>query len=96
MQVLCVGRDEAEVAERAAVIGREVPELRENGLAGTPEEVVDRIGRFAEVGAERMYLQVLDMTDLDHLELVASEVAPRLDRSERGGGGTRRVGGSTR
>ncbi|MBR8741752.1 LLM class F420-dependent oxidoreductase [Nocardiopsis sp. MG754419] len=78
-QVLCVGRDEAEVAKRAAVIGRDVDELRRNGLAGTPEEVVDKIGRFGAVGAERMYLQVLDMTDLDHLELVASAVAPRLD-----------------
>lgn len=78
-QVLCVGRDDAEVAERAAVIGREPDELRRNGLAGTPEEVVDKIGRFGAVGAERIYLQVLDMTDLDHLELVASAVAPRLD-----------------
>ena len=78
-QVLCVGRDDAEVAERAAAIGREPDELRRNGLAGSPEEVVDKIGRFGAVGSERIYLQVLDMTDLDHLELVASAVAPRLD-----------------
>ena len=78
-QVLCVGRDEAEVAERAAAIGRKPEELRRDGLAGTPEEVVDKIGRFGAVGAERIYLQVLDMADLDHLELVASAVAPRLD-----------------
>ena len=78
-QVLCVGRDDAEVAERAAAIGRGPDELRRNGLAGSPEEVVDKIGRFGAVGAERIYLQVLDMTDLDHLELVASAVAPRLD-----------------
>ncbi len=77
-QVLCVGRDEAEVAKRADAIGRQVPELRENGLAGTPEEVVDRLGRFGAAGADRIYLQLLDMSDLDHLELVASEVAPRL------------------
>jgi len=25
-----------------------------------------------------MYLQTLDLTDLDHLELVASKVAPQL------------------
>ncbi|PDP84403.1 LLM class F420-dependent oxidoreductase [Glycomyces fuscus] len=78
-QVLCAGKDEAEVARRAERIGREVPELRENGLAGTPNELVDRIGRFAEAGAERMYLQMLDMSDLDHLELVASQVVPQLD-----------------
>ncbi len=77
-QVLCVGRDEAELTRRAASIGREVSELRENGLAGTPDEVVERIGRFAALGATRLYLQVLDLADLDHLELVASEVAPQL------------------
>lgn len=76
--VLCVGRDDAEVARRAAAIGREVPELRENGLAGSPAEVVDKLGRFAEAGSSRVYLQVLDLHDLDHLELVASEVSPQL------------------
>lgn len=80
-QVLCVGRDEAEVARRAAAIGREVDELRRNGLAGTPAEVVDRIGRYREAtGVTRLYLQVLDLADLDHLELVAAEIAPQLDR----------------
>jgi F420-dependent oxidoreductase-like protein len=77
-QVLCAGRDDAEVSRRAAAIGREPDELRANGAAGSPAEVVDRIGRFAELGATRMYLQVLDLSDLDHLELVASEVMPQL------------------
>ncbi len=77
-QVLCCGRDDAEVARRAAAIGREPEELRRNGLAGTPAEIVDKIGRFAAVGAERLYLQVLDLSDLDHLELVASQVAPQV------------------
>ncbi|NYE46759.1 F420-dependent oxidoreductase-like protein [Spinactinospora alkalitolerans] len=77
-QVLCCGRDDAEVARRAAAIGREVDELKANGLAGSPDEVADKIGRFAEIGAERMYLQVLDLSDLEHLELVASRVAPQL------------------
>lgn len=76
--VLCCGADEAELARRAAAIGREVDELRENGLAGTPQEVVDKIGAYAEQGAERVYLQVLDLADLDHLELVAAEVMPHL------------------
>ncbi|MEV0725743.1 LLM class F420-dependent oxidoreductase [Micromonospora purpureochromogenes] len=76
--VLCCGRDEAEVARRAEAIGREPAELRENGLAGTPAELVDKIGRYAEAGSERIYLQLLDLTDLDHLELVAAEVMPQL------------------
>jgi F420-dependent oxidoreductase-like protein len=77
-QVLCVGRDEAEIARRAASIGRDVDELRENGLAGTAAEVVDKAARFAQAGASRLYLQVLDLHDLDHLDLVAGEVARQL------------------
>ncbi len=77
-QVLCVGRDEAEVRRRAAAIGREVDELRTNGLCGTPAEVVDKIGTFAAAGASRLHVQVLDLSDLDHLDLVAAEVAPQL------------------
>ncbi|MEU0312141.1 LLM class F420-dependent oxidoreductase [Nocardioides sp. NPDC006273] len=77
-QVLCVGRDEDEIARRAQVIGREPAELRENGLAGTPDEVVAKIKRFEDAGASRIYLQVLDLSDLDHLGLVADEVLPRV------------------
>ncbi|MEK8109766.1 TIGR03560 family F420-dependent LLM class oxidoreductase [Micromonospora sp. M12] len=76
--VLCCGRDDAEVARRAAAIGREPDELRANGLAGTPGEVLDTIGRYAEIGSQRLYLQVLDLGDLEHLELVASEVMAKL------------------
>jgi alkanesulfonate monooxygenase len=76
--VLCCGRDDAEIARRAAAIGREVDELREHGLAGSPQEVVARIGEFAEAGASRVYLQVLDLADLGHLELVAAEVLPAV------------------
>lgn len=77
-QVVCVGRDDAEFARRATAIRHDATELRANSLAGSPAEVVDRIGRFAAVGATRFYLQVLDLTDLDHLELIASAVATQL------------------
>jgi hypothetical protein len=36
------------------------------------------VGRYAEGGAERRYLQVLDLADLDHLELIATELVPQL------------------
>jgi F420-dependent oxidoreductase-like protein len=75
-QVLCCGRTEAEIARRAAAIGREVAELRQNGLAGSPGEILEKLGAFVEAGAERFYLQVLDLSDLDHLRLVADEVLP--------------------
>jgi F420-dependent oxidoreductase-like protein len=76
-QTLCCGRTDAEIARRAAAIGRDVDELRNSGLAGTPAEVLDKLGRFAAAGVDRFYLQVLDITDLDHVRLVADEVLPQ-------------------
>lgn len=79
--VVCVGKDDQEVARRAAVIGREVDELKTNGLAGSPAEVVEKIGRYAETGASRIYLQILDLDDLDHLELISAQVQSQLPSS---------------
>ncbi|MBM9507325.1 LLM class F420-dependent oxidoreductase [Actinacidiphila acididurans] len=76
--VAVVGKDDAEVARRAAAIGRDVDEVKADGLAGTPAEVVDRIGQYAEQGSSRFYLQILDLSDLDHLELIASQVQAQL------------------
>jgi F420-dependent oxidoreductase-like protein len=76
--VVCVGENEAEFGRRAAAIGREPAELRANGAAGTPDEVVATLDRWRAGGAERIYLQVLDLADLDHLRLIAAAVAPRL------------------
>lgn len=76
--VLCVGADEAEFRRRAAAIGREPDELREHGIAGTVDEAVEVIERVRAAGASRLYLQTLDLQDLDHLDLVAREVVPRL------------------
>jgi F420-dependent oxidoreductase-like protein len=77
-QVVCVGRDDATVRRRAEAIGRDLDELRDNGLAGSPDEVVDRLAGFAEAGAERLYLQVLDLADLDHLADIADGVLRQL------------------
>jgi F420-dependent oxidoreductase-like protein len=75
---VCVGRDEAELARRAEAI-RSTPErLRQNAFGGSPAEVVDRLGQFAAAGAVRAHLQVLDLADLDHLDLIASAVLPQL------------------
>ncbi|MEW9530271.1 LLM class F420-dependent oxidoreductase [Microbispora sp. NPDC049125] len=76
--LVCAGADDAELARRAAAIGQDPAAIRSSGLTGTPQEIVDKIGRFAELGAERVYLQVLDLGDLDHLELLAAEVLPHV------------------
>jgi F420-dependent oxidoreductase-like protein len=72
------GGDDAEVARRAAAVGQSVDDLRRGGLAGTPDEIVERIGAYADAGATRVYLQVLDLDDLAMIELIASRVLPQL------------------
>ncbi len=80
--VLCAGRDDAEVARRAAAIGRDLDELRSNSpLVGTPGEIVENLDAWHEIGVRRVYTQLLDLADLDHLELVANEVVPAVRRS---------------
>ncbi|HMF82827.1 MAG TPA: LLM class F420-dependent oxidoreductase [Acidimicrobiia bacterium] len=76
--VVCCGRDEAEFRRRAEAIGRQPEELRENGAAGLPGEVVDTLRAFEAAGAETAYLQVLDLSDLQHLDLIAAEVMPAI------------------
>jgi F420-dependent oxidoreductase-like protein len=75
---VCCGSDEDEVVRRARAVGRDVGELRRNGAAGTPSEVTERLRAYKDVGADAVYLQILDVTDLDHLHLIAEEVMAQL------------------
>jgi F420-dependent oxidoreductase-like protein len=74
-QTVCCGATPAELERRAAASGRDLPDLRARGLAGSPAEIADRLADFARIGAERVYLQVLDLHDLDHLELLAGLIS---------------------
>ncbi|MGO4692423.1 LLM class F420-dependent oxidoreductase [Glaciibacter sp. 2TAF33] len=76
--IVVAGADQAEFARRSAAVGREPAELREHGLAGTASEIIDRLGALEADGVECVYLQVLDLADLDHLEFIAREVVAEL------------------
>ena len=77
-KTVCCGKDDAEVARRAAAIGLKPEDMLAKGdLAGTPAQITDIIGSYARAGVETVYLQVLDLDDLDHLELLAAEVMPQ-------------------
>lgn len=76
--VICCGDSAADVARRAATIGQDLERIAARGLVGSPDEVVEQIGRYAAAGTQRIYLQVLDLDDLDHLHLVAEKVMPQL------------------
>ncbi|HEY7265664.1 MAG TPA: LLM class F420-dependent oxidoreductase [Trebonia sp.] len=75
---VCCGKDDADLRRRATAIGRDPDQLRAGAIAGSPAEIVDRIGQYAEAGASTVYLQVLDLGDLEHLELLAAEVLPQV------------------
>ena len=60
-------------------IGRNPAALRVFGLGGTPNELVERIGEFADLGASTVYLQLLDLDDLDQLALLADTVLPQIE-----------------
>ena len=73
-----VGRDAAEIARRCAAVGVDPASDHSERLVGTPAEVVDRLGALTELGVDRVYLQTIDMTDLEHLDLIAADVLPAL------------------
>jgi alkanesulfonate monooxygenase len=76
---VAVGRNDAELSQRAAATGQPLAELREKGAAGSPAEIVDLIGTWRErTGISRMYLQLLDLADLDQIELIAAEIQPQV------------------
>ncbi|MFO7192001.1 MULTISPECIES: LLM class F420-dependent oxidoreductase [Thermocrispum] len=76
---LVIGRTSADVARRAEALGRSPEDLVGNPLAGTPAEIVDQLGQWRDkTGISRVYLQMLELDDLDQIELIASEVAPQL------------------
>jgi F420-dependent oxidoreductase-like protein len=72
------GADDREVARRAAAIGQDVAHLRKSGICGTPGEVVDRLGEWADAGAGTVDLQLLDLDDLEHVQLLGREVLPKV------------------
>lgn len=77
-QTVCCGADEAELRRRAQAIGRDLADLRANGAAGTPAEVVERLRAFGAAGAGTVYLQVHDLDDLDQIRLLSQSVLPHL------------------
>lgn len=71
-QTVACGRNDAEARRRAEAVGWQPP------FFGTPEQVAEQIQQFAAIGVSRVFLQILDLADLDHLEVIASSVAPQL------------------
>ncbi|GLI28532.1 LLM class F420-dependent oxidoreductase [Agromyces rhizosphaerae] len=73
-----VATSDEEYRRRVLAAGGDPETFAGVNIAGTPQQVVDKLGRLRELGSERVYLQTIDMTDLDHLELIAAEVLPHV------------------
>lgn len=72
-----IGRDEA--ALNAKDSAERIANHRSRGaIIGTPNEIVDQLGRYADAGIQGVQLQWLDLDDLSGLELLASDVLPQL------------------
>lgn len=75
---VCCGVDEKEIARRAVAIGTPVAQLRENGACGKPEEILERFAQFRDAGADTLYLQIMDLDDLEHVRLLGSDVLRKV------------------
>jgi F420-dependent oxidoreductase-like protein len=71
-----VGASGAEATRRATSINEDPERLKSIGLYGSPAEVADRLSEYANLGVSRVYLQLLDITDLEQVALIGSELAP--------------------
>ena len=52
--------------------------VERGAVVGTPDQIVDILGRHAEAGVQGVMLQWLDMDDISGLEVIASQVLPQL------------------
>ncbi|MEI5102938.1 TIGR03560 family F420-dependent LLM class oxidoreductase [Streptomyces sp. PmtG] len=68
--VLCPGTG-AELAARVAASGEPVEEINRFGAAGPVEVVAEAMNRYRAVGAQRLYAQICDVTDLALLDELA-------------------------
>jgi F420-dependent oxidoreductase-like protein len=70
------GRTDADVERK--LDGEARDQLPAAILAGTADEIVDRLGRLSEAGVQRVMLQWLEVDDIDGLEAMAHSVLPQL------------------
>jgi len=84
MTTALIGADEADVARRAQDLATwrgepvDLDAVRDTWIAGTVEQVVERLRTYEAAGVQRIYLQHLVHRDLDTVELIGREVVPAL------------------
>ncbi|MEV0714013.1 LLM class F420-dependent oxidoreductase [Asanoa sp. NPDC050611] len=76
--VAALGRTDDEARRRAAPLHVKSALPPEDPVIGPPDALVQRIGELAAVGATRIHVRITEMSDLDHVDLIASRVLPQL------------------
>ena len=49
-------------------------------IVGSRDEIVAKVERIASLGADRLYLQLMDLQDVDQVEYLGQDVLPQLPR----------------
>jgi alkanesulfonate monooxygenase SsuD/methylene tetrahydromethanopterin reductase-like flavin-dependent oxidoreductase (luciferase family) len=85
-----VGSNEVEVRRRAAElmawqdedgdVEAYLDDLRANHVAGTVEQVLERLAEFAAAGIQKILVHQLVHKDLESVELIGREVVPEAAR----------------
>jgi alkanesulfonate monooxygenase SsuD/methylene tetrahydromethanopterin reductase-like flavin-dependent oxidoreductase (luciferase family) len=76
MTRVVIARTDAEAREK---LGLDPETARQRGvISGSPDAIVDQVGRLAEAGVSRLQAQWLDMDDIDGLELLATRVMSQV------------------
>jgi F420-dependent oxidoreductase-like protein len=77
MASVFIGKSDAEVKDRLG--GKSKAEILAGGqFAGTPGEVVEQLGPYLDAGIDGFKLRLPNLDDIDALELIATEVMPRI------------------
>jgi F420-dependent oxidoreductase-like protein len=76
------GADRTEVERRGAM---SPAQFQAADCAGTPDEVLEQLLAYQEVGATRAYLRLLDLRDVEHITLLGDEVLPGVTRASAAG-----------
>ncbi|QKJ18497.1 LLM class F420-dependent oxidoreductase [Microbacterium hominis] len=75
------GATDADLARRAAAIGKTLDDVRDGtNIVGGADEIGERVEKYRSFGIERVYFQVLDLQDAEHVDFLGTEVLPHLPR----------------
>ncbi len=75
--LVCAGNTDEDISRRSAVIGAGSAHVETAHFVGSPEQVREGLKPFVDLGITRMYFQVRDAADLDHIRVIG-EVADKL------------------